>query len=563
MGCTVPICVARTLARSSSVFETLLEMRDQTSEEEDELEVPSSCPHPESVAQLVAYVECGTAPTGHPTLSAIEYDIRAWDAMAMFMDVPIVYPGSTTLSFMDALTGFPALKRSVELNVFRRRHVFKIRGALDCTPFAFLRPVSELMFETDAAEAPNPAARVASLRLAPDPRPSRSAADMVEGFARTVGWFTSTFRPLPWYDGKSGIVLAGGFLTASLYGKSKPGDLLADADVDMFIVVNHMDFPAPALAQAEAHRIFQAVFRALRKDEDKVFVSAFKKHAVNFTVLSPFYLKLQLILAIYDTPTHVVHGFDIPLCKVLYTPLHGGMLTVDALRAIRTNEVLYDETTMSASGVHRYIKYMERYGVAVLVPGISQKYLDLLFVRLYWSHSTRTVTKDVGKDHDAQSGTLIAIVSQCLHYLNNPRRSQVAAMRSRSTSDYEHDDVEILAQTSRSHLKRRMHSFVFPVVSTLNPVFTGAFNPVRTNIYRDLPLDLLSRSKLYPPVGLGLSSESTLPLRSAATRKLLPRPHMLFYALYVLFRSTFSVSYVLSTAYCDISHRTFVRAHSV
>ena len=471
------------LSTSSSVFESLLEMHCGSGSGDDPdiiyIQLPSDCPRYVS-DQFVVYILDGIAPSGHRTLSDLWSNIRAWERLTAFLDVSIVYPGDTSISFMDALTNFPEIKRSIELNIYRRKHVFNMRGALDQTPYALLKPVSDLIHSSSSSFiAGTPCAR---LQMKASAIGSPGPDVMLDCFERNVDWFKSCFPDMPWYSNRSGVILAGGFLTASLYDLSRPREILEGTDVDMFLIVNHADFHVNNadirtmdLVQREALRIIHNVIESIESIPDKAYVSSLKEKTLTFTILKPFHMKLQIILTIYDTPTHVVSGFDIPLCKVMYAPYSGGMLTADALCAIRNNEMLFDETTMSSSGVHRYIKYMERYGTAVVIPGITQEYLE-------------AIEKSTGTNYyRGIPGTIISLVSR----LNIDKKyGQLYEWMFKNNSDYEDEDLlPILIKASKKSLAKKLKHHTFRVMADNMQTFTGAFNPIQINIYNGLTFD--------------------------------------------------------------------------
>jgi hypothetical protein len=153
----------------------------------------------------------------------------------------------------------------------------------------------------------------------------------------------------------------------------------------------------------------------------------------------------------------------------------GGMLTADALCAIRNNEMLFDETTMSSSGVHRYIKYMERYGTAVVIPGITQEYLE-------------AIEKSTGTNYSRGiPGTIISLVSR-LNFVK--KYGQLYEWMFKNNSDYEDEDLlPILIKASKKSLAKKLKHHTFRVMADNMQTFTGAFNPIQINIYNGLTFD--------------------------------------------------------------------------
>lgn len=224
--------------------------------------------------------------------------------------------------------------------------------------------------------------------------------------ARLHAWATRrlTERGAPWFDGRSGVVIAGGFVASAALGYVKfPSaatlpKVPAGSDVDIFLCITRS-------AASGGRRGWSAArFGAIGADLVRRVVAALaspgvgsaapavdawvcgaSEHVVNVIVSETDRFsgevtsaKFQLILCAMETPAHVVHGFDISLCKAVYDGRRV-RASEGALRALLSGVELFDQTKFSTSAVHRYAKYARRYrGLRLYLPGVPQAAADAL-----------------------------------------------------------------------------------------------------------------------------------------------------------------------------------------
>lgn len=474
----VPHKVCRYLAPISDVFASILELSDE-SDEFNTCYLPGHLSR-RAFADLISYIMHDKSPDQFTCIEQYMTSQQEWDDLIDFLNVPISYPHS--FSFQAALSNLPDLKRLVDTNVFRRQHIFNVRGWLDERPYEMLLPISSLQSSFDPLHnATFPLTRkcYAIMESFNTPRiiqPTlESLVSRINEFNDTLSWIVDTLGAVPWFNGRSGVVLAGGFLTAALYGLSRPNHCYPGTDIDVFLVVNHCDFCSPKAVQDEANRILHQLVSAI---DDKGLVSTFKIARQCITIHTRNNLKLQVILVVYDSPSHVIHGFDIAVCKIVFDSKRGAWLTEDAVSAILNNELLFDETTMSKSGVYRYVKYMNRYGLSILIPGMSQQLFSYLYVMVFWNRSSSTII---------EPGTILSLIHESIITVYGEHSTPPTTR----LSDYDELELEDIQSIHRARIyhwlnaKRRPN---FPIMSEDVTVFTGSFNPIKVDIYHDIHL---------------------------------------------------------------------------
>lgn len=176
-------------------------------------------------------------------------------------------------------------------------------------------------------------------------------------------------------------------------------------------------------------------------------------------------VKIQIIKRVFETPSHVLHGFDLEPCKVLFD---GRTLrcTSTFMNAYENRWMLLDQDKLSLSWKYRYVKYCHLYGLNVLVPGVSAESVDWL---------------------DTKSSSPIVQLYSCIRC----REECVVE------SDYDTRNVSInrgygwvrLNNYSRAYFAQ-METVHMTRQSVCRGSFTGAFNPISLNVYDGLLDDI-------------------------------------------------------------------------
>jgi hypothetical protein len=186
---------------------------------------------------------------------------------------------------------------------------------------------------------------------------------------------------LPWLSASGtegeGIVAAGGRLVSAVYMRQVPNQ-----DTDLFVVAKSSD---------AAIRIIEKTLIALDETypRDKYVMSVYSQKLttdvyifdrVNVTdedgsesyrPSAEYIAEYQIVHNVYPTASHVIHGFDIDICGLLYDG-RDAYATANAARALVNGFNLYDQNKLSKSAEHRYAKYMYTYGFRTLIVGVSQ-----------------------------------------------------------------------------------------------------------------------------------------------------------------------------------------------
>ena len=76
----------------------------------------------------------------------------------------------------------------------------------------------------------------------------------------------------------------------------------------------------------------------------------------------------------------VVHGFDLDACRVLFDG-KDVWATEAALRALHCRTMLVEPLRQSPSYEYRILKYMQRFGLQLLVPGLHPHIISASFSR--------------------------------------------------------------------------------------------------------------------------------------------------------------------------------------
>lgn len=314
-----------------------------------------------------------------------------------------------------------------------------------------------------------------------------------------ITWLRNVFGIDHWYNTKyeqkkgkiDGIVIAGGFMASCAMGcvKFDPTAVLKEmplkSDIDVFICINKYDYEKDERDQkirTRATEIVQACLTSLQSipipkehliicgmsESSKVINVLIKMHPDN-----PF-IKIQFILRVFDTPAHVIHGFDIQPCKVVYDG-KCVMATPGAIRSFATRTMILDPTKWSTSTAHRYIKYAERMKMAIKVPGVAKYLIDLLI--------------HAGDQHVQNMSTTNAIADIVFKFKSTHSFNSICtrfAAPSFTVTDYDdllkngiEEGFIVSQQISFDRIKRN----IIVILEQKDNVFTGAYNPVNINMF--------------------------------------------------------------------------------
>lgn len=193
---------------------------------------------------------------------------------------------------------------------------------------------------------------------------------------------------------RRGIVMAGGALERLAIGQ----DWSEVADIDLFVIDEHdvpVDVDASDMyewARVDASEIVNSTLRALAARAKRVHVNT-RDHVIDVTVIyATRTVKVQIIKRIYASAAHVIAGFDLDSCRLVFD---GARITAHptALRAWRNGWNLFDGYTLSTSALHRYTK-KALLGFGALVLGVSKREIAIrrralgMYKNMTWSTIT-------------------------------------------------------------------------------------------------------------------------------------------------------------------------------
>lgn len=353
--------------------------------------------------------------------------------------------------------------------------------------------------------------------------------DVLEARLEDLRWLVREIVPeTSWYgreDTGMGVVVAGGLLTAAvsgLLGKHLRGNRPMDIDIDLFLCgrcltpadgVDFIDLMCAHLSRG-GYRVVTFPMNHVYNMyiyPSQAIASSGAEHPRRSRPL-PFGVKVQVILRLYPTPAHVVHGFDLEPCKLLFDG-ERCYATPSAAHCLTTGIMLCDESKWSSSAEHRYVKYMWRYGFALLVPGMrsmaqaarmigtpisglirkhcacmTEHYMTVETVQTRKARQTSAGPpyaacpnadrgEEKGEHADGGDGDDGAFQSETpLHGMADALR------RASSMSDYLDMSPDDVAQTSEIvHQLRPAVSF--QEWASGSRYFTGAFNPVHCRLF--------------------------------------------------------------------------------
>ena len=166
------------------------------------------------------------------------------------------------------------------------------------------------------------------------------------------------------------LVIAGGYALHLLDGVSKP------SDCDLFIkgdIGDPIDF---------IDQIFQCV---------KEFNVTFRNHDIRYIVVTPgvitlhnnYWQKIQIMLREYKSVSSILHGFDIALSSIAYSPSAGIQLTSLAAISLSIVSLIVIPKYSSLNFLDRIRKYSFRKNYDIILPN-----LDKIKFRQYYLENT-------------------------------------------------------------------------------------------------------------------------------------------------------------------------------
>lgn len=456
---------------------------------------------PDVAEQVIQYVTKDKFPPLPVTCGDLRRQQEKWNQAAGFIGIPDQYPWTYAhVSFLDALKDTHEQYSDLLRNELKWRNRLGRPGVLDGAPYTLIHPIV-----TEGSKAAEEKFVCDSRSVLLDREGkccsggrSWTPTDDDEVRRRSVmlhDWASDFFgSSMPWFSDNrtqgSGIVLAGGFMAMVLMGvvTLKKGELPlmpSGTDIDIFMCISHRlccsERPGGGddkIAELGHDLIYRVVMSMEKKGKnmgiEAVPVSS-STHVTNIMVTqrdsTSGYIvrsvKLQLILAAAETPSHILTGFDISACQLLYDGSWTVYATRSAAWTLKFGVVVFDQTKFSKSAIYRYKKYMDRYGLLLYIPGVPADMIEA---------ATQKV-KGLMRKKDAVELTgvgsmLAALVNR--GWMPSPERNQ---------SDY--TDPSIAKFISGCSYNKRMYMYPVFRLRSDNGRFTGAVNPVDVNIFAD------------------------------------------------------------------------------
>lgn len=393
-----------------SPIRTLLAMSSGKKDDNIRLLVPASMVP--DVNSVIAYNTTKALPPYPSTYYGMLEDQKRWDEAALYIGSGLAYPASNCnpkgLRCMDALPD--SLKENVRKDMIRRAVYATLGSVKD--------PFLDLFTLPDRIETrPHSVNLRQNALISGSPCPKAEwQAPSTDGLVGVTAWLKRAFSDVPWFGSKGnethGIVVAGGSLASALLGRPSGsahydsdtfdeqvfegyklgGDIgiteTPPGDFDVFFCdmgVGSEEAAAIARADDAYSRLFVSLESFAGEAGYKV-VACVKKNVVDLFVLEENHnvkFKVQMITRLFETPSHVLFGFDYSVCKFLFDG-ERTWATQDALDMLQSGYWVMYEHTMSTSGIHRAAKYLARYfGLHMMVPGVPQEVIDALELLAY------------------------------------------------------------------------------------------------------------------------------------------------------------------------------------
>ena len=388
----------------------------------------------------------------------------------------------SSVCFVDTLrVCAPGIAALVDKDRVQRSSVFNASNIGGMNPYHGLRSLFDA-FDPQGVTVPLQCDKHSGLIRSTDLRAVRTwTRPTTSGLALMQRWFHRTFPMIPWYTAEKGygVVVAGGFVLMCMFGLVKFDESTGDiqsvppgTDIDVFVVIEERlrnrstgeDICTFALSIAED--FVSAVTPPLGvKNHD---------HVINVPVnVKGVGLHFQIVKSLQKTPSHVVNGFDIWGCMVLFDG-DDVRATEGAIHQLTTGIMVADATKASKSWAHRLHKYAYRYGFAIYAPGVPQRTIDRVL-----DEPDRTTDVWIATEGDGYYPNTYAHIARAMKtpfgFLRRDREFKC---------DY-NDTVQV------DLIKENMESCILSSPWTINMHdsnghFTGSFNPVKINPYEGL-----------------------------------------------------------------------------
>lgn len=167
---------------------------------------------------------------------------------------------------------------------------------------------------------------------------------------------------LPWYTNEhpTGLILAGGAVLSALYDKGASIN-----DYDFFIIAN-----TPEEAADITRRACKAIIDYYNSQDIRFVFVCKSERVITFAFPDTEDHQIQIVLRGYESPAHVINGFDIDASCVGYTPTNHIFICRRAARAITYGWNMVDPACQSPSYEFRLKKYHKKYNLGVFIPGL-------------------------------------------------------------------------------------------------------------------------------------------------------------------------------------------------
>lgn len=453
------------------------------------LEVPRTIHRSVLQAYVRVFLEGGvTRSDVDACLGMPQFSLRKmWDASSKFMDGPQYKcpfdPWMLSLHLLNEKMGRMAITDDVA------RHTVFRKPSLPDGAYHSLVSLHPKEFDFDAHRIPMSEFDLEHGGFLEVPEVERPVPNLralrrtcLKDLPRTLPWLSKTKHE----ETFEGVIAAGGRLVSAIFERK-----VSHQDIDLFVVANSSGAAAKIIKETlcqldlayPTHSFLMSIY--------------VKPHVTDVLIMrngkrykgDRFVTKYQIIHKAYPTPSHVVHGFDIDVCGVLFDG-RNAYATANAARAVVNGFNLYDQNKMSSSAEHRYAKYMLNYGFRTLVVGVPEDALSSKFEDVL---SEAKSLKTCGKQFLMKSFAKIAHTPLGLLRRAAAMLHLAHVCNGSKVSDYSSDVLfEVIGKQSEGCMDNlsRIDLVSIPCAcSDTEPMFTGAFNPVIVDLLSPLSLN--------------------------------------------------------------------------
>jgi hypothetical protein len=302
---------------------------------------------------------------------------------------------------------------------------------------------------------------------------------------------------LPWVHASAdgvGIVVAGGCLESWLLGQTPK-------DIDLFVVVPKSTFTTEAQRTTKARSVLEQAIRAICDFHFGTTVRmVVKENVIDLYVGNPQKTMYQLIVRSFESATHVIGGFDIDSCRLVST---GKLLFAhrNAIRAWKNGWNVFTPLTLSQSALFRYRKKYDA-GIGIMLVGVTQDKVASLVQH-------HIVKAGAGTNKITREITVESLVANLIGHrplpekrtdydndidhdndkdndIDHDYKNADSSPDEESDEEYERWRHTSIARNLRIHRwSLRLQSLIVTSANNINDLFTGAFNPVLSDIYAE------------------------------------------------------------------------------